>query len=130
MPHRVRLGEEPAGAAAEAFAGWEDYESVLASASAKKPEYEPRGDDMLYSSGTTGRPKGIMPGLPDIPIESENVPLIRLFTAVYGFDEDSVYLSPAGCSNSPRRCGPSTTSAASRSQSTRLRPARPRSSGP
>lgn len=95
VPHRVRLGEEPAGAAAEAFAGWEDYESVLASASAKKPEYEPRGDDMLYSSGTTGRPKGIMPGLPDIPIESENVPLIRLFTAVYGFDEDSVYLSPA-----------------------------------
>ncbi|WP_370036233.1 AMP-binding protein [Brevibacterium epidermidis] len=39
--------------------------------------------------------QGIMPGLRDIPIESESVPLIRLFTAVYGFDEDSVYLSPA-----------------------------------
>jgi long-chain acyl-CoA synthetase len=95
VPNRVRVGREPIGADAAAFDGWLDYETVLAESSAEKPGYEPRGDDMLYSSGTTGRPKGIMPSLPDIPIESENVPLIRLFTAVFGFDQDSVYLSPA-----------------------------------
>lgn len=68
---------------------------MLAAASAIRPEVEPRGDDMLYSSGTTGRPKGILPGATDLRIEDEGVALIGLFRTLYGFDEETVYLSPA-----------------------------------
>ena len=55
---------------------------------------ERRGTYMFYSSGTTGRPKGIKPPLPDAPAMAGDVigrhdgpPLRR--------DEDAVYLSPA-----------------------------------
>ncbi|GAA4283029.1 acyl-CoA synthetase [Brevibacterium daeguense] len=87
IPHRISVGGTLPGA--------EEYEAVLAASSAVKPDYEPRGDDMLYSSGTTGKPKGILPALKDQPLEDENIPLIQLFTALYGFDDSSVYLSPA-----------------------------------
>lgn len=91
---RIRVGADP-GDIDGAFADWEDYETVLAEASSEKPAVEPRGDDMLYSSGTTGRPKGILPALKDLTIEDEGVPIVQLFTAAYGFDENSIYLSPA-----------------------------------
>lgn len=87
IPHRISVGD--------ALPGADEYEAVLASASAVKPDYEPRGDDMLYSSGTTGNPKGILPAIKDQPVEHEDVPLVQLFTQLYGFDQDSVYLSPA-----------------------------------
>ncbi|GAA4391914.1 acyl-CoA synthetase [Brevibacterium pityocampae] len=87
IPQRIAVGGPLPGA--------EEYEAVLAAASPERPDHEPRGDDMLYSSGTTGRPKGILPTLKDQSVEDENVPLIQLFTALYGFGEDTVYLSPA-----------------------------------
>src|SRR4051812_30946335 len=43
-----------------------DYEDALAGASAEPLAEQPHGDDLLYSSGTTGRPKGIKPPLPPI----------------------------------------------------------------
>lgn len=95
VENRIRIDAVPDGEAGEAFTGWDDYETVLSAASAKKPAVEPRGDDMLYSSGTTGRPKGILPGATDLLIEDEDVSLIRLFRTLYGFDEETVYLSPA-----------------------------------
>ena len=56
---------------------------------------ETAGTDMLYSSGTTGRPKGIRPALePDTPIDDTNV-LAQVLQAFSGANEDSVYLSPA-----------------------------------
>ena len=87
IPHRISVGGNLPGA--------DEYESVLAAASAERPDYEPRGDDMLYSSGTTGNPKGILPALREQPVEHEDIPLVQLFTQLYGFDQDSVYLSPA-----------------------------------
>ncbi|MDN6606006.1 AMP-binding protein, partial [Brevibacterium sp.] len=95
VENRIRIDVAPDGGNGGVFAGWDEYEAVLAAASARKPEVEPRGDDMLYSSGTTGRPKGILPGPTDLRIEDEAVPLIRMFTYLYGFDDDTVYLSPA-----------------------------------
>ncbi|GAA1529534.1 MULTISPECIES: AMP-binding protein [Brevibacterium] len=95
VENRIRIDVAPDGGNGGVFAGWDEYEAVLAAASARKPEVEPRGDDMLYSSGTTGRPKGILPGPTDLRIEDEAVPLIRMFTDLYGFDDDTVYLSPA-----------------------------------
>ncbi|KTT70287.1 MULTISPECIES: acyl-CoA synthetase [Sphingomonas] len=53
---------------------------------------ESAGTDLLYSSGTTGRPKGVMPELPDGPIAHET-PLTRMGAGLYGMDAGTVYLS-------------------------------------
>lgn len=50
------------------------------------------GGDMLYSSGTTGRPKGVKPMLLEDAIDAET-PLTRMGKALYGMGNDSVYLS-------------------------------------
>lgn len=56
---------------------------------------EMAGTDMLYSSGTTGRPKGIRPPLErNLPIDADNI-LIQIARAMSGANPDSVYLSPA-----------------------------------
>jgi long-chain acyl-CoA synthetase len=53
------------------------------------------GSDMLYSSGTTGRPKGIRrPFLPGQPIAAET-PMTPMARGRFKMDETSVYLSPA-----------------------------------
>ena len=55
------------------------------------------GGVMLYSSGTTGRPKGIMPKPPEDPDPLAVVPLVGLATMGAGMPADGsmVYLSPA-----------------------------------
>lgn len=56
---------------------------------------ETAGTDMLYSSGTTGRPKGIRPPLePNTPIDQTNV-LSDILKMLSGASENSIYLSPA-----------------------------------
>lgn len=53
------------------------------------------GVDMLYSSGTTGRPKGVRVALPeDGAIDAPNV-LTELAQRLYGLCADSIYLCPA-----------------------------------
>ncbi len=52
------------------------------------------GTDMLYSSGTTGRPKGIRTPMTDPAIDAEN-PLMAMTRALYGASKDSIYLSTA-----------------------------------
>ena len=55
---------------------------------------ESSGADMLYSSGTTGRPKGVKFALPSEPIDHPTT-LVQLASKLYGLSADSVYLSPA-----------------------------------
>ncbi len=57
---------------------------------------ESAGAAMLYSSGTTGRPKGVRRAGVDgpQPIDAPN-PLSVVGQALYGWDETTVYLSPA-----------------------------------
>lgn len=50
------------------------------------------GSDMLYSSGMTGRPKGVKPQLPEGPIESATA-LMQLGESLYGMSMASSYLS-------------------------------------
>lgn len=52
------------------------------------------GTPMLYSSGTTGRPKGILRPLPEQPPEQQ-LPLYDFLLALWRYREDMIYLSPA-----------------------------------
>ena len=59
----------------------------------------PIGDErlgiaMLYSSGTTGRPKGVLKALPDMPPDG-NLPLAAFVTEHWRYREGMIYLSPA-----------------------------------
>lgn len=57
---------------------------------------QPRGSDMLYSSGTTGRPKGIKPALSGLQVgDRQGTAPTELMRGTYGAGPDTVYLSPA-----------------------------------
>jgi long-chain acyl-CoA synthetase len=74
--------------------GFSSYEEVTAAAPATPLPHEAEGSDMLYSSGTTGRPKGVKPPLPLSPMGTPDS-LYRLISLLFPPDADSVYLSPA-----------------------------------
>ena len=75
--------------------GFEAYEDAIAGQPAENLDDEPAGAFMLYSSGTTGRPKGILRPLPPNKIHEDAGPVGALQSALWGFDENAVYLSPA-----------------------------------
>jgi len=52
------------------------------------------GTAMLYSSGTTGRPKGILRPLPEQP-PTQRLPLFEFLDKLWRYREDMIYLSPA-----------------------------------
>ncbi|HEX4906701.1 MAG TPA: AMP-binding protein [Acidimicrobiales bacterium] len=74
--------------------GYESYEDAIAQHPTTPIADESEGADMLYSSGTTGRPKGVRVALPEG--EMGSAPGVStLGVMLYGFSEDMVYLSPA-----------------------------------
>lgn len=74
--------------------GWLRYPDCVADQPDTPIADEREGDLLQYSSGTTGRPKGIRRELPHLPpAEAPNI-LTPLLNAV-GIDDQSVYLSPA-----------------------------------
>ncbi|NNM78208.1 acyl-CoA synthetase [Sphingomonas sp. ID1715] len=75
--------------------GFEEVEPLLAAMPDTPISDESAGVDMLYSSGTTGRPKGVRVALPDpSDIDAPNA-LMMLAQGLYLVGPDSVYLSPA-----------------------------------
>jgi acyl-CoA synthetase (AMP-forming)/AMP-acid ligase II len=76
--------------------GYDPYEAAIA-------EHEPtpldearvEGQDMLYSSGTTGQPKGVKVAMLDAPLGQGNDGVTTLASLLFGADADTVYLSPA-----------------------------------
>lgn len=74
--------------------GFLSYEEQVAGQPAEPIAEEREGSDMLYSSGTTGRPKGIKPTLSLTPMGTPG-PLYQLISLLFQPDSDSVYLSPA-----------------------------------
>mgnify|MGYP000126707229 FL=1 len=75
--------------------GFDDLDDVLASADPTPRTDEREGQLMLYSSGTTGRPKGILPPLPRSPFGRAKGGITPVAKGLYGMDETSVYLCPA-----------------------------------
>jgi acyl-CoA synthetase (AMP-forming)/AMP-acid ligase II len=74
--------------------GYDSYAAARDRFPAEPLEEELEGTRMLYSSGTTGRPKGVKYKITrqrvgELPLE------MGMMTAVWGFDGDTVYLSPA-----------------------------------
>ncbi len=55
---------------------------------------ESLGTGMLYSSGTTGKPKGVLRPLPLQP-PAQGLPVLGVFTRLWRFREGQTYLSPA-----------------------------------
>ena len=84
-PHRLIIGGE--------LAGWESYEAAIEGQSIEPLDDERQGEHMPYSSGTTGKPKGIRRELGERHI-SEGPEFLESFLS-YGFDQDAIYLSPA-----------------------------------
>ena len=74
--------------------GHDSYEETIAAASEVPLAEQPQGATMLYSSGTTGRPKGVRPSLPGIQVTEPGEALLTLASQFFGVNQDSVYLSP------------------------------------
>ncbi|MEO0031322.1 MAG: hypothetical protein RIS94_1080 [Pseudomonadota bacterium] len=75
--------------------GAQDLEAALAAMPAAPVADERAGSDMLYSSGTTGKPKGVRVPLPEEPAIGATNSLLQLAVGAFGFNADSIYLSPA-----------------------------------
>jgi long-chain acyl-CoA synthetase len=75
--------------------GYASYEAEIAGFPAEPLEREVEGAVMYYSSGTTGRPKGIKPPRQDEPFGEGGGRLVMLLRDMYGIDSASTYLCPA-----------------------------------
>ena len=94
-PLAAELGGIAIYAIGGAVPGWSSWESAVAAMPDTPIADERAGIDMLYSSGTTGRPKGVRVALPEDPaIAAPNV-LMMLAQGLYGLGPETIYLSPA-----------------------------------
>ena len=78
----------------DARAPYESFEAARDKMPTTPIADETAGSDMLYSSGTTGRPKGVKPALTGLPIDAPNA-LQMMTQGLFGFTNDCVYISPA-----------------------------------
>jgi long-chain acyl-CoA synthetase len=79
----------------DAAPGFRAFDAEAAAMPTTPVENAFAGRDMLYSSGTTGRPKGVETTLTPTPLGAIH-PLLRLLCVnMCGLSGDSVYLSPA-----------------------------------
>lgn len=74
--------------------GFARYDDALAAAGPALAE-QPCGAVMLYSSGTTGFPKGVKPPLPQRSVDEPGDPIVAIARGPFGLRDSDVYLSPA-----------------------------------
>ncbi len=88
---RLLLAGTMAGSTPGAF---ESYEAVVAGYPADPVAGESLGAAMLYSSGTTGQPKGVLRDLPEVS-PGEALPVMDFVRGLFGFRDGMTYLNPA-----------------------------------
>ena len=75
--------------------GFESYEKVVGAFPPTRIADEREGGTMIYSSGTTGRPKGVRPQIQFQPAGTGSViPGTLGFAMIFGLDEKDTYLCP------------------------------------
>jgi acyl-CoA synthetase (AMP-forming)/AMP-acid ligase II len=74
--------------------GFRSYEDAIAKHPATPIADETEGMDMLYSSGTTGRPKGVRTPFKERALGTPDA-VHLLLDKMYGLKPESIYLSPA-----------------------------------
>src|SRR3954471_22260306 len=79
----------------EPLSGFRSYDKEAAAQPTTPIADEVAGYDMLYSSGTTGRPKGIKKAFEGKPIDEPNAFLRVLCASMCGMNAETIYLSPA-----------------------------------
>lgn len=90
----------------------DDWSALIAAESASLIDDAAEGAEMLYSSGTTGKPKGVVAARPGAPLNSVSE-LFKRRVALHGIDHETVYLStaplyhsaPLRYNNMVQRCG-------------------------
>lgn len=76
--------------------GFADFETAIAACPADPLPDEWLGGFMLYSSGTTGKPKGILRALPDGKLTDDDGSAgAGMMADLFGIDQHATYLSPA-----------------------------------
>ncbi|MFW0793868.1 acyl-CoA synthetase [Gordonia sp. CPCC 205515] len=77
--------------------GFESSEELLRATEVGPLDDESEGREMLYSSGTTGRPKGVRKTLPQTPLGDPSAATVQIAAglAMTGNTDDAVYLCPA-----------------------------------
>ena len=75
--------------------GYRSYEDATAAYPAEPLAEQTRGAAMLYSSGTTGRPKGIKRPLDGSTVHDADLLSSALVGGLFGMTAEGVYLSPA-----------------------------------
>ncbi|WP_235735210.1 acyl-CoA synthetase [Nocardioides alcanivorans] len=73
-------------------AGFDRYEQILARMPAERLVDEPRGDFMMYTSGTTGHPKGVKRDLSGRDVRNPRQPYL---VPLLGLDQQTVTMTPA-----------------------------------
>jgi len=82
------------------ISGFESWEAAIASMPRQPIADQTEGQSMLYSSGTTGYPKGIKRPLSGLAFGEMNA--LPVMTTLYGADETSIYRRRHRCTT-PRR---------------------------
>ena len=82
-------------AVGDTLAGFESYEQAIARYPETPIPDETEGCLMFYSSGTTGKPKGVIRPLSGVPFGEGETGFSCLLQLFYGVSESTVYLCPA-----------------------------------
>jgi len=77
-----------------ALEGFDSFEEAIAAQPNEPLPDRVEALPMLYSSGTTGRPKGVKPAFEPKPLGAGE-PLLALLVGLFGAKESSTYFSPA-----------------------------------